>query len=49
MMYASFVRLHLTTLCDPVTDPAVKKLLLRGIAFADFNVTLPLHDIKNTH
>ncbi|HCQ8871405.1 TPA: hypothetical protein SG232_003657, partial [Acinetobacter baumannii] len=40
MIDATLVRLHITTLCDPVIDPAIEELLLLGIAFTDFNVAL---------
>ncbi len=49
MIDATLVRLHITTLCDPVIDPAIKELLLLGIAFTDFDIALTLHDIKDTN
>ncbi|ELW81441.1 hypothetical protein ACIN5021_1482 [Acinetobacter sp. OIFC021] len=34
-------------LADPVSNPAIKELFLRGISLTNFDVTLALHDIKN--
>lgn len=48
MIDATLVRLHIKTLCDPVIDPAIKELLLLGIAFTDFDIALALHNIKYT-
>lgn len=47
---ANLVRLQWKTfmLADPVSNPAIEKLLLRGITLTDFDVTLALHDIQHT-
>ena len=51
MNKANLVRLQWKTfmLADPVSNPAIEKLLLTRITFTDFDVTLALYNVENSH
>lgn len=42
---STLVRLHINALCDPISNPSIKELLLAWITLTDFDVTLALHNI----